>query len=98
MSEAQGTGGEVRLNGGLGQGSDLRGSLQVILGILECHEMKCDGPNGKEELARIQSRCESLQDLLMEAAVWMAEDGCDCGTDEPGTCGLCRIQKALEEA
>ncbi len=26
----------------------------------------------------------------------MGEDGCDCGSDEPGTCGLCEVVEALE--
>ena len=32
---------------------------------------------------------------LQSAVEWMKEDGCDCGTDEPGTCALCLCQNAL---
>jgi hypothetical protein len=32
---------------------------------------------------------------LESARDWMEEDGCDCGTDEPGTCGLCLVRAWL---
>ncbi len=38
---------------------------------------------------------EQLKAALIPAEEWMAEDGCDCGTDEPGTCALCLTSKAL---
>jgi hypothetical protein len=80
-------------------------TIQIEVNVMDLPEVK--------ELTRaFNERCKELQrdldlmrekaghqrDLLMEAAAWMAKDGCDCGTDEPGTCGLCRIQKALEDA
>lgn len=34
---------------------------------------------------------------LEHAVEWMDEDGCDCGTDEPGTCGLCHANRALKK-
>ena len=32
---------------------------------------------------------------LRAAEEWMSEDGCDCGTDEPGTCALCLVRAAI---
>jgi hypothetical protein len=36
-------------------------------------------------------------ELLDDAEQWMTADGCDCGTDEPGTCSLCRVRKGLAD-
>ena len=38
----------------------------------------------------------TLLNALKIAADRLAEDGCDCGTDEPGTCALCVVEATLE--
>jgi hypothetical protein len=38
-----------------------------------------------------------LARALTHALEWMREEGCDCGTDEPGTCALCEAERVLEE-
>jgi len=43
------------------------------------------------ELSERTMVCSALE----HAIEWMSEDGCDCGTDEPGTCGLCEARAAL---
>jgi hypothetical protein len=40
----------------------------------------------------------SLVEALRQAEDWMESEGCDCGTDEPGTCGLCAVRAALARA
>jgi len=49
------------------------------------------------ELATLRERVEELESALEHAIEWLAEEGCDCGTDEPGTCALCEAQAALGE-
>jgi len=36
-----------------------------------------------------------LREALESAEDWMESDGCDCGTDEPRSCGLCLAADAL---
>lgn len=53
----------------------------------------------KDDLRRVLAATEErvrreMVDVLQSAEEWMAEDGCDCGTDEPGTCALCRVRAA----
>ena len=43
------------------------------------------------------SEVERLRTVLAAAREWMAEDGCDCGTDEPGTCALCQVEAAVSD-
>ena len=38
---------------------------------------------------------QELVEILRHAEEWMAEEGCDCGVDEPGTCALCEVREAL---
>ena len=57
---------------------------------------ECDEANGLQYAA--EARCEALRKALEHAAEWMAYYGCDCGNDEPGTCGLCVATAALAAA
>lgn len=34
------------------------------------------------------------REVVDNAIDWMESDGCDCGTDEKGTCALCRMKQA----
>lgn len=38
---------------------------------------------------------QELVEILRHAEEWMADEGCDCGVDEPGTCALCEVREAL---
>ncbi len=38
-----------------------------------------------------------LAQALDHALERMREEGCDCGTDEPGTCALCGAERTLKE-
>ena len=49
---------------------------------------------GKEHSARVAE----LEAALIAAKEWLDELGCDCGTDEPGTCALCLVDAALAKA
>lgn len=40
---------------------------------------------------------DDLRNALRGAVMWMDDDGCDCGTDEPGTCALCVAEATLRE-
>lgn len=42
-------------------------------------------------------RIAELEEGLNQAMVWMADDGCDCGTSEAGSCALCRCNSLLGE-
>jgi len=44
-----------------------------------------------------QAEIKRLKGVLAAAREWMAEDGCDCGTDEPGTCALCQVEAAVSD-
>jgi hypothetical protein len=44
---------------------------------------------------RLDTDNETLRGLLGRCEEWMAEDGCDCGTDEPGSCALCQARAYL---
>jgi hypothetical protein len=36
-------------------------------------------------------------ETLKDAIAWMDPDGCDCGTDEPGTCALCMAEEIVKK-
>lgn len=36
-----------------------------------------------------------MVEVLTHAHTWMSEDGCDCGTDEPGTCAMCEAYSII---
>ena len=38
---------------------------------------------------------EAVVEAARAARDWMSDDGCDCGTDEPGTCALCVLEARL---
>jgi len=46
-------------------------------------------------LEKAQAEVERLRAALRHAVEWLDEQGCDCGTDEPGTCALCEANAAL---
>ena len=46
-------------------------------------------------IEKLEVQVEVYRKALESAEEWMAEDGCDCGTDEPGTCGLCLVRALL---
>ncbi len=46
----------------------------------------------EKKLAR---HVKPLLDALENSVAWMDDQGCDCGTDEPGTCALCVAQELL---
>ena len=48
-----------------------------------------------EELVEARKRIETLTKALESADEWLTELGCDCGTDEPGTCAFCVVRAAL---
>ncbi len=50
-----------------------------------------------DRLDALAAENRRLREVLEHALEWMGEDGCDCGVDEPGTCGLCRVERALAE-
>ena len=58
-------------------------------------------PNGstfrtvRAALAEADADVERLRAALRHAVEWLDEQGCDCGTDEPGTCALCEANAAL---
>lgn len=53
----------------------------------------------KKELLRLNGdSLKTIRDMkaaLQAAQEWMEQDGCDCGTDEPGSCALCLTKEAL---
>ena len=57
----------------------------------ECEEQRL------RERAELEEENERLRAALIPAVEWMREDGCDCGTDEPGTCALCLALRPSEE-
>lgn len=50
-----------------------------------------------DEIARLRRDRKRLVEALRSADAWMTPDGCDCGTDEPGTCALCMTRALLAE-
>jgi hypothetical protein len=46
-------------------------------------------------LQPLEADVERLRGALRHAVEWLDEQGCDCGTDEPGTCALCEAHAAL---
>jgi hypothetical protein len=42
-----------------------------------------------QERDRLVARNAKLEAAIEPAVAWMENDGCDCGTDEPGSCALC---------
>ena len=49
------------------------------------------------EIAKAKEREKQLREALTQAKDWIDEWGCDCGTDEPGTCAVCLADTALAE-
>jgi hypothetical protein len=48
--------------------------------------------------AQLLAAAPLLRAALEHAVEWLDEQGCDCGTDEPGTCALCEANAALVAA
>ena len=49
----------------------------------------------RQTLEKSLTQAKETEEALARAEKWMSEDGCDCGTDEPGTCALCLARAAL---
>lgn len=47
----------------------------------------------REKVALLKETAEALE----HANEWLEIEGCDCGTDEPGTCALCEASAALSK-
>ncbi len=70
--------------------------------LLECE--LCDAKIEKGGLSVVCNLCwnkmalqnKELRDVLEIAKDRLYGDGCDCGTDEPGSCALCMIEAALK--
>jgi hypothetical protein len=50
-----------------------------------------------EEGGLLARHVRPLLDALEQCADWMDDQGCDCGTDELGTCALCVARALLTE-
>lgn len=51
----------------------------------------------QHDCVRLHAENARLRDALTIARDCLESDGCDCGTDMPGTCGLCVANYALDE-
>jgi hypothetical protein len=49
-------------------------------------------------LKKLEAWKRSTEVALEMAEEHLSEEGCDCGTDEPGTCALCLVQHAIKTA
>ena len=50
------------------------------------------------ERDRLRSVNTEMLAALIQCEDRLAEDGCDCGVDEPGTCALCGVRAVLAKA
>jgi hypothetical protein len=48
--------------------------------------------------ARLIAAAPVMLKALKHADEWLDELGCDCGTDEPGTCAFCEVRAAIAKA
>ena len=48
--------------------------------------------------AALIAAAPDLLEALRHAVEWLEAEGCDCGTDEPGTCALCEAAAAIAKA
>ena len=51
----------------------------------------------EQERDAARAKVARLRSALVHADEWLDELGCDCGTDEPGTCAFCDCRAALAE-
>jgi len=51
-----------------------------------------------DRLLALERKYEWAIIVLEDAIAWMELDGCDCGTDEPGTCVLCMAKDVVEKS
>ena len=56
----------------------------------------CPQCETEDELTALRARVAELEAAMHQAVEWMADDGCDCGEDEPGSCALCRCAALLK--
>jgi len=54
--------------------------------------------NGEEANLRLIAAAPEMLEALRQAKDWLDEVGCDCGTDEPGTCAMCLVDAAIAKA
>lgn len=69
----------------------LEGTLLRTLYVVTDAPQVGDGPADAQLLAS----APRLRAALEHAIEWLDEQGCDCGTDEPGSCALCEARAAL---
>lgn len=50
-----------------------------------------------DEASAIESALAKAARALEHDKEWLDEFGCDCGTDEPGTCAWCENKRALSD-
>lgn len=60
------------------------------------HDGESEG-DGEADANFIASAPDLLA-ALHHALEWLEIEGCDCGTDEPGTCALCEAGAAVRKA
>lgn len=58
-----------------------------------------DGPGEPDDAnARLIAAAPDMLEALKHADEWLDELGCDCATDEPGTCAFCLVRAAIAKA